>query len=141
MALEALGIPGIGLLFAGISAIIVGSLMLAGLVDQDAYILQFSLWFLMTALCAALLWKPLRRWHGSPARFSNMVGSTATVTGGALRRGTVGKAKWSGTTMNAELDPHAAVEEIPDGARAEICDVRGTVLILRPHHPDSHRSH
>ncbi len=136
MALEAFGVPGIGFLFAGLSAIAVGGLMLAGIVEQDAQQLQFTLWFVFTACFALALWKPLKRWRGGdgePGNYSNMVGDLATITDMPLRKGHPGKARWSGTTMNAELEAQAPAVEIPVGAMAEIVEVRGTVLILKPH--------
>lgn len=135
MALEAFGIPGIGLLFAGLAAVIVGGVMLAGIVAQDDYMLQFSLWFATTTLFALLLWKPLKRWHSTPSggkEYSNMTGDTATIVEGALVKGKAGKARWSGTVMIAELATDAEVDEIPEGGRAVIAEVRGTVLILKP---------
>lgn len=133
MALEAFGVPGIGFLFAGLAAIVVGALVLADVLAQDAVVLQFSLWFGMTVASGIILWKPLKNWRVNPSgkdQFSNMVGDTATIVGGTLRAGFPGKAKWSGTIMVAELAPGA--EELPEGARAEIIEVRGTVLILKP---------
>lgn len=133
MALEAFGIPGAGFLFAGLAAIIVGALTLSDIIGQDALVQQTSIWFGMTVVFGFILWKPLKRWRMNPSgkdQFSNMVGDTATVTDGALKTGFPGKAKWSGTTMVAELAP--GVDELPEGALAEIADVRGTVLILKP---------
>lgn len=133
MALEALGVPGIGFLFAGLAAVITGTLVLADVLGADALALQLALWLALTVAAGVALWKPLKRWRMNPGgsdRFSNMIGDTAVVTGGTLTAGFPGKAKWSGTTMVAELAPGA--EEIPEGARAEIVEVRGTVLVLKP---------
>lgn len=136
MALEAFGIPGIGFLFAGLSAILVGGLLLAGIVGDDAHMLQFTLWFALTGSFALALWKPLKRWRGAgdgeTGQYSNMVGDSATIAEAPLRKGYPGKARWSGTVMNAELDANASVQEIPVGALAEIAEVRGTVLVLKP---------
>jgi membrane protein implicated in regulation of membrane protease activity len=135
MTLEAFGIPGIGFVFAGLSALLVAGVTLAGIFAEEQYVAQFSLWFALTAVLAALLWKPMKRWRVNPEaseQFSNMIGAAAVVCGGALRRGHTGSAKWSGTTMRAELSDDAAVEELAEGETALIQEVRGTVLILKP---------
>ncbi len=138
MALEAFGIPGLGFVFGGLAAIIVGGLLVGGVLTDDALLIQFALWFGMTVVMAALLWKPMKRWRLDPEskdKFSNMVGDTAVIIGGPLKSGTRGKAKWSGTTMTAELSPDAETPELADGETAEIVDVKGTVLILAPRTP------
>lgn len=135
MALEAFGLPGIGFVFAGLAAVIVGTLMMLGIIGDEAYVFQLALWFIMTSVMAYILWKPMKRWRLNPDakdRFSNMVGSTAIVFGGTLKKGMSGKAKWSGTTMTAELAADAGVSEIAEGNVAEIVEVRGNVLILKP---------
>lgn len=135
MALEAFGVPGVGFVFAGLAAIAVGALMLAGILAQDDFVLQFALWFIATAGMAYVLWKPMKRWRLNPDakdQFNNMVGTQATITGGALVKGKPGKAKWSGAVMSAELSQDAGVSEIAEGEIAEVADVRGNVLILIP---------
>ncbi len=135
MALEAFGAPGIGFVFAGLAAIIVGALMLSGLIGQDAYVIQMFLWFAMTSGMAFILWKPMKRWRLNPDskdQFSNMIGTTAIVTGGPLIKGKAGKAKWSGALMAAELSEHATITQLVEGEVAEVADVRGNVLILKP---------
>ncbi len=135
MALEAFGIPGIGLVFAGLAAIIVGGLIQADIIEYSDHVLQFTLWFGMTVLTAITLWKPMKRWRLNPSaedQFNNMIGTTATVTGGGLKKGVAGKAKWSGTTMSAKLADDAGVDMLEDGATAEVTAVKGTMLYLKP---------
>ncbi len=135
MALEAFGIPGIGLFFAGLAAIIVGGLVTAEVMGAESYLIQLSLWFGMTVVMAVALWRPMKRWRLNPNSkdtFSNMVGDTATVQSAPLVKGTPGKVKWSGTTMGAELDPESITTEIPVGSLVEVVEVRGNTLIVRP---------
>lgn len=138
MALEAFGIPGIGFVFAGLAAITVGALMLSGIIALDAYVIQFSLWFAMTSVMAYILWHPMKRWRVNPDardQFNNMIGTTATVAHGPLVKGVPGKAKWSGALMGAELASDGDVDELAEGALAEVVEVRGNVLILKPRTP------
>ncbi len=134
IGLEVFGVPGIGLLFAGIAALITGVLVESGLMASDNYTMQFACFFVLTGISALLLWKPMQRWRTAPAAagdYNNMVGDKVVVIGD-LARGKTGKARWSGTTMQARLIPDAVVDILPDGADAEIVAVDGNMLILKP---------
>ncbi len=134
LALEAFGIPGVGMVFAGLAAIVTGTLVGAGLVEESDHLAQFSWWFAVTAISAILLWKPMKRWRMKPGEqeYSNMVGSTAVVFGGDLVKGKIGKAKWSGAIMQAELAANAGVETLKEGETAEVTGVEGNTLKLKP---------
>lgn len=136
MALEAFGAPGIGLLFGGIAAVLVGILLQTGVLSLADYTLQFALWFAFTSVAALVLWKPMQRWRSKPSdghpAFHNMVGDHATVVEGELVRGSTGQARWSGTIMLAEIDPMADSTRIAEGEIVEITSVRGNTLYVRP---------
>lgn len=133
VALEAFGIPGIGLLFGGLAAFLTALLIEGGVVAQENYILQFGCWFALTVLVGLALWKPLKKWRGSDApEYHNMLGSTVTVCDGPLMKGKTGQALWSGTRMNAELASDAGVEMIAEGETALIAAVDGNILKLKP---------
>ncbi len=137
MALEAFGLPGIGLMFAGLGALIAGMAIQTGLVSETNYLLQGIIFFLATAIWTALLWKPLQKWrirlHQKPA-YDSLVGGLATVHGAPLIKNREGQVMWSGTIMAAELAHDAAVDELPVGARVTVGDVRGSLVIVRPKH-------
>ncbi len=135
LALEAFGLPGIGLFFAGIAALITGLLVEYGAIAGDDYILQFGSFLVLTAVTAGLLWKQMQRWRTNPkadGEFNNMVGSEATVLEGGLHKGKRGKAKWSGTIMSAELSADAAIDTVEEGTIVQILAVKGTCLIVAP---------
>ncbi len=135
MALEAFGIPGVGMLFAGLAAILVGILVQVGLVGEDALIVQFGLFCALTAICAAVLWGALKRWRTSPDTadsYHNMIGDRAVVGAGGLRMGARSQVTWSGTLMEAELDPTSAISELPPETLVEITAVKGNRLIVKP---------
>lgn len=137
LALEAFGAPGIGLLFGGLAAVVVGMLMQLDLLPASDFVLQFGLWFGLTAILALLLWKPLQRWRtqskNTGGEFHNIVGDLAVVCDGELVRGSTGHVRWSGTTMLAEIDPIADAVRIEDGGKVEITQVKGNTLFVRPH--------
>lgn len=133
LALEALGIPGIGFLFAGLAAILVGTAVQSGIIGMEAYIAQIALWFTLTALFAALLWKKLKKWHISSksSDYQNMIGDNATIALSGLQKGAVGQVRWSGTLMSAELDPAESAHGLSEGTRVIITAVKGNVLVVK----------
>lgn len=135
VALEVFGAPGIGLLFGGLAALLVGMLLQAGILGVEDIVLQVGLWFGSTVMIAVLLWKPLKRWRSPKSdgkEFSNIVGDTAVIFAGELVRGSTGQARWSGTIMQAEIDPVADATRIEEGTIVEITQVRGNTLYVRP---------
>jgi membrane protein implicated in regulation of membrane protease activity len=131
LTLEALGITGIGFLFAGLAALVTGILVEYGVASPDGYG-QWAWFFGLTAAWAAILWKPMQRFMKTPKEggYSNMVGDDATVIEGGLAPGSKGKVRWSGTIMDAELAPGMAA--LPAGASVIIREVKGNTLIVAP---------
>lgn len=131
---EALGISGVGLLFAGLGCFTVGIFLNIEMIGQDATLLQFVVFLMATAFWTAVLWKPMRRFYSNRQQggYKNMVGDTAYIGSNGLVKGKAGEATWSGTIMKAELSPDAAVNTLEAGAQAVIVDVRGATLIVTP---------
>ncbi len=131
---EALGVSGVGLLFAGLGAFTVGFLLKLGAVGADNTLLQFVCFLAATALWTVALWKPMRKFYSSKnkAGYSNMIGETAYVGSSGLKKGVVGEATWSGTIMRAELVADSIKDTVEGGAAVEIVEVRGVTLFVRP---------
>lgn len=129
---EAIGASGVGLLFTGLGALAVGGALYGGMLASDAYVAQFALFFAVSAVWAALLWKPMQKFRGQHKRssYNNIVGDTAIVAAGGLSRTAGGNVAWSGTIMKAELAGHD--EALDEGAQVVITDVRGATLTVRP---------
>lgn len=130
--LEALGASGIGLLFAAIAAFCLGILLQLGYIAEDAYLAQGAAFFVLTALWALVLWKPLNRMRlQKPAQdHHDMIGRIATVDVEGLSKGKIGHARWSGTTMRARLAEDAALDVAAGGSELKIVAVDGSTLIL-----------
>lgn len=130
LALEAFGIPGIGFLFAGLAAILVGAVVEAGLIAHDAMVAQWAIFFLATGLFALLLWKKLKQWRMNPnaPRYSNIVGTEAQVTHAIIADGE-GEVRWSGTLMRAR-GVHG--QAIASGTTVLVHAVEGNVLHVTP---------
>lgn len=129
---EALGISGIGLLFAAIGAFCLGILLQTGLLSPENIVAQGALFFLLTAIWAAVLWAPIKkiRMKKSTRDHQDIVGRMAVVDDGGLRKGARGNARWSGTTMNARLADDAAINTAAAGDELKIVKVDGSTLVL-----------
>lgn len=102
--MEITTVTGIGLLFAGLGAMVVGGALEAGWIE--GLLPQFLVFFLSTAIWTAVLWKPLKSFvGGKDSGFDDMVGSTAIVFGQEIKKGGTGEVKWSGTIMRCKYEP------------------------------------
>jgi membrane protein implicated in regulation of membrane protease activity len=121
-------IPGLGLLFAGISAVLVGALLGLGVdLSQSEQIIVF---LGGTVILTATLYKKFKNLRtGKSKEYSDMIGSKATVLND-LAPGQTGSAKWSGTIMKARLCS-SCTDKALIGTEAEIIAVDGNVLILQ----------
>jgi membrane protein implicated in regulation of membrane protease activity len=124
VGIEMFGVPGIGFLFAGIAALMVGGAIELGAISPESTVLQFGLFFLITTVSAALLWKKLKTVRGPS--YSNMVGTTAEVIGAGLSGHREGQVKWSGTIMRARLADEVVIDVLPSGTFVVIKKVEGT---------------
>jgi membrane protein implicated in regulation of membrane protease activity len=125
-------LSGVGLLFAGLSAISVGIALIAGWIESPT--VQFITFFLITGFWAAALWKPLKNFMKSPqSGFDDMIGSIAIVFGNPIKPGQMGKVKWSGTIMKCKfiLETEEKFDLAP-GTEVTIVEVSNGILIVRP---------
>ena len=132
-AMEALGLAGFGLFFAGLGAISLTLVMhFGGMPEQTEIIAQFAWFFALTAVWTAILWQPIKqyRMRKRSTDFSNIVGDKAVVVEGALEKGKEGKVKWSGTIMLAEIDSASSAESFDEGASLVVKRVEGNRLFV-----------
>lgn len=133
LAVEAFGMPGAGLLFAGLGALVAGSSIYLGIVAEQDSLMQFIVFFVSSGMWTGILWKPLKKFRVEHKKhqFSNMTGETAVVTKKGLNADG-GEVRWSGTIMSAKLADDAVGAILAEGARVTIVDVAGTTLIVKP---------
>ena len=129
LAFEAFGLPGIGFLFAGIAAIVVGTVVELGVINDLAYITQIGVFFLLTTLLAALLWNKLKSWRVNPnaPHYHNMIGTEAVVTR-ELFNDALGEVRWSGALMRARLADKTG--SVAVGTAVIIRAMDGNVLLV-----------
>ena len=132
LVFEALGMPGAGLLFAGLGALATGSFIHLGYIAQTDTLMQFITFFLTSGVFAVLLWKPIQKFKGNQQKnkFNNIVGDTAVVGKDGLGANG-GEVKWSGTIMTAKLADDVT-GTLASGTKVVITDVQGTTLVVKP---------
>lgn len=127
---EAMGVTGVGLLFAGLGALTVGSLITA--MPDLTPLQQGVLFFATTGLWAIFLWKPLQKYRGKSDNggYRNMIGDTVFIGAAGLQPNETGEATWSGTIMRAQLAEGSP--SLAPGAQAVITEVSGNTLVVKP---------
>jgi membrane protein implicated in regulation of membrane protease activity len=124
--------PGVGVVFIGLGALTTGALLQLQLIGStETQLISLSV---ASVFWALLLWKPLKRLVKTQNRNHNqshIIGTEAIVSGKGVNK-TSGTAKWSGTEMNARLAADAEVAELTAGDLAEVVELDGSVLILKP---------
>lgn len=129
---EAFGVPGVGALFAALSALCIGLFVQQNILSESDLIMQGAAFFGLTGVWAAALWKPMKKFHlAKPSQHHHdMIGRIAIAAEGGLEKGRLGKAKWSGTTMTARLADDASIDIASDGVELKIIGMDGSTLLL-----------
>lgn len=130
IAVEIFGIPGLGFLFAGIGALLVGGAVELGLLAPEDLIKQFVLFFALSTISAALLWNKLKR--KVEINYNNMIGDDAVVVEPGLMGSKEGQVKWSGTLMRAKIDPDCGISVLASESSVVIRRVDGNLLYVAP---------
>lgn len=129
VAAEALALPGVGLLFAGLGAITTG--LAASLGYCAGFISQMTWFFVATSAWGLILWFPLKRLQrGGDSGYSDMIGARAVVAEDDMQMGKTGKVKWSGAIMNAVLAQDCDKSSVAKGTDVRIVDVVRGVLVV-----------
>ena len=131
-AMEAFGLTGAGLFFAGLGALCLSILVHLGVVGEMSWTAQFAWFFGLTALWAALLWQPLKNYRIRKRKsdYSNTVGERGVVVEMPLVQGKDCKVKWSGAVMIAELHKDSSIDEIAIGETVTIKEIEGNRLVV-----------
>jgi membrane protein implicated in regulation of membrane protease activity len=135
VALEVFILPGIGLFFAGLSALVVGILVSLDMIHAENLMAQLGAFFVITGIWAIMLWKPLQKFRHrvtDKRTINNVVGDIAVVTEEGLSRGKTGHVKWSGTLLSARLHSNAKVEAIEGGQNVKIVEMEGAIALVEP---------
>jgi membrane protein implicated in regulation of membrane protease activity len=130
--IEVSAIPGIGFLFAGLSAISLGGLITFGYINASTLADQIAYFFFITAIWWGVLWKPMKKLNrnknGDYKNLSDAQGVVVEENG--LMAGKVGSVKWSGTVMRARISPDSAHLKIEKGATVWIHEQKDGILLV-----------
>ncbi|RYE06273.1 MAG: NfeD family protein [Rickettsiaceae bacterium] len=121
-------LPGIGLLFLGLGALLNATLVYNYILF---YHYQYTAFGFSSLLCFIVLWWPLKKYIFTIKNTTNrfdIIGSSAEVYLLPLYPSKLGQVKWSGTIMNAQFDD---LEGIELGNLVIIEKVIGNVLTCR----------
>lgn len=128
--LSIMGLSG-PLLFFAIASLITGVLVSSSVVDGwQSEILTVGL---LTALVAAVLWKPLKSLQNSKGQTDNssdMVGLKVLVSGDITA--TTGSIRYSGINWQARLADDAGVASISEHSQCQIVAIMGNIMLVKP---------
>ncbi|MEM7617665.1 MAG: NfeD family protein [Pseudomonadota bacterium] len=132
ISLEALGISGIGFLFAGLAAITVGGLINFEIIAANNYYSQILTFFIAIVGWLMLLWRPMKNFYANRKvkKFHNIVGDEAIVLQDLNKENSAGVVKWSGVKMSAQIDEKSAVDIIKTNEYVIVKDLQGITLIV-----------
>ena len=128
--LSVMGLSG-PLLFFAIASLITGILVSMGVVDGwQSEIFAVGL---LTALAAAILWKPLKSLQNSKEKnddSSDMIGLHVLVS--TCVTSTTGTIRYSGINWQARLADDVNVTEINEQSQCEIVAITGNTMLVKP---------
>ncbi len=129
--IEVLIIPGVGMFFAALAALMLGTLILLGVVATDSFTLEVAIWFGLTVFWAAVLWKPLKNMRSKNTEDNDVYrGTSATVEREPLRRGETGMIRWSGSSSRAMLRAESEHAFLDVGQKCWVWEKQGAYLIV-----------
>ena len=131
-ALEAFGLTGVGLFFAGLGGLCIAIMVKIGLVGATSWVAQFAWFFALTAAWAAILWKPIKKYRmrRKKSDYNNIVGERGVVVEAPLTKGKDGKVKWSGAVMIAEIASDSTAQQIGVDEAVIIKNIKGNRLFV-----------
>lgn len=121
------------LFLLGLAALCVGFSVYLGYVSPDDLVAQLIIFLTLFMVFFALFWKPIRRVinDNANAKYNNIVGQTAEVTGSSLTKDKLGKVRWSGTDVNARLDSNSEKNSVEVGEHVEIIEIKDNTFIVK----------
>lgn len=129
-----LGVPGVGLMFAGFGALTVGMLLNFEIIPIKNILFQIAVFLGASAAWTFILWNPLKRIRlgKKKSTYNNIIGETAVVGENGVNKTHGGEVIWSGTVMKAKLVAHSNVENLESGVAVKVEDIIGNILIVTP---------
>ena len=126
-------ISGIGFLFIGLGALSVAGLIEFNLIKEDNLLNILLALISLSSLYFLIFWKffniLLNEKMITKKNYGEIIGKEAIVIYSDIKGHTIGKVKWSGTIMNAQLiDTNYYIKE---GETVKIVKVKGNILFIK----------
>ena len=131
LLLEVFAFGFIGLLFASLAAMTLGSLVSFNIIDADINLVQqLTYFFAFTFAWAIILWKPLKKLRAKKSGHDDYAGTFAIIVEEDIKRGSYGYAKWSGVKMRVKLSEESEKEVVKIDEEVKVEKNEKGVLIL-----------
>ena len=123
-------ISGIGFLFIGLGALSVAGLIEFKLIKEDNLLNILLALISLSSLYFLIFWKFFKNAQMQDRKnYGEIIGKEAIVIYSNIKGHTIGKVKWSGTIMNAQLiDTNDYIKE---GETVKIVKVKGNILFIK----------
>ena len=123
-------ISGIGFLFIGLGALSVAGLIEFKLIKEDNLLNILLALISLSSLYFLIFWKFFKNAQMQDTKnYGEIIGKEAIVIYSDIKGHTIGKVKWSGTIMNAQLiDTNYYIKE---GETVKIVKVKGNILFIK----------
>ena len=123
-------ISGIGFLFIGLGALSVAGLIEFNLIKEDNLLNILLALISLSSLYFLIFWKFFKNAQMQDTKnYGEIIGKEAIVIYSNIKGHTIGKVKWSGTIMNAQLiDTNDYIKE---GETVKIVKVKGNILFIK----------
>jgi membrane protein implicated in regulation of membrane protease activity len=123
-------ISGIGFLFIGLGALSVAGLIEFNLIKEDNLLNILLALISLSSLYFLIFWKFFKNAQMQDTKnYGEIIGKEAIVIYSDIKGHTIGKVKWSGTIMNAQLiDTNYYIKE---GETVKIVKVKGNILFIK----------
>ena len=123
-------ISGIGFLFIGLGALSVAGLIEFNLIKENNLLNILLALISLSSLYFLIFWKFFKNAQMQDTKnYGEIIGKEAIVIYSDIKGHTIGKVKWSGTIMNAQLiDTNDYIKE---GETVKIVKVKGNILFIK----------
>ena len=123
-------ISGIGFLFIGLGALSVAGLIEFNLIKENNLLNILLALISLSSFYFLIFWKFFKNAQMQDTKnYGEIIGKEAIVIYSDIKGHTIGKVKWSGTIMNAQLiDTNYYIKE---GETVKIVKVKGNILFIK----------
>ncbi len=119
-------------ILSGLSAFMVGIATMYNMCDLQQWYIQLIFFALIFGLLSLLLSRPIAylKQSAKDTNLNDVIGSIATVFDNTIEAGKIGKIKYSGAILNAQLF-HNEDNTAKKGEKVKIMNVKGNIFFIK----------